>query len=386
MKLLFFLHHHKYKIFLCSLLIFIITISYLNYDSPAKIASPHQSITFTAKTGKDIELLNNQKAKKLLVSSESINPQSASQLLENSIYTYKNITDRAKYCRDIIKALCVNGYSEEAWSLIDQSAGQVRSFQLGAYFTYAVLSDTQALDKMKLLPYRSDVSTALFNYFERIGSAKSCDMLQGEGHRKAIDELEKFSRSQLKSHTLSAIFAGELYGANKDKQSILLDRAMKLRKEGILSHTAISEVIDAANAFNPFEKWSYLSSSLKETNGGRDSMTIREKLVKSMIYADSNKAMQQLSMRHDEQGMVDFSKGLREWISIDSTAAANWFKNNSSSFTTAQKTGASLAFFKAALDYQELESAKLWAESVEDAKLRETALKVVNARLKSQPN
>jgi hypothetical protein len=313
--------------------------------------------------------------------SGKIDPSEAKELLLSARDKFSDITERSKYCAEIIQRLCEAGYTAEAWELIDDGAGQVRNFELSAFFKRSGLSSSEALTKMGTLEYRTDYQVALNAYCSSLSIEKLQTLLSEDSSVKVIGDLAKQSKfPDLFSNALKIALESKFGEASKPELKELFGLAGSLSEKKVLSQSVFYELLSAADALDPFEKWD-LAAPVVGNDMAKSSEKIRNEIVESMIGENAPDAMSRMIKSPGEQGLVDVQTALAHWYEIDSAAATDWYYNQSPQLSAQQADGATLAFFSSAILHEEFDTAVQWAERIKDVKLREQAIKVAQNKL-----
>lgn len=290
-----------------------------------------------------------------------------------------NIDERSKACSDIIRDLCAGGLSNEAWELVEQMLpGQVRDVMLATFFESSQLDRLELQKKILELDDKLDIWVALGAYLSRFEIGTLSRVLKEDDFSSFYSQIVAKVKNANLSNILSGILQEQMTisGANRQRQLIEMGREMLVA--GYITSEGISSVLEKDTVSNAFEKWSIIleieSSKLDvESN-------IKNKAIGNMIKSDAPRALEQLMKDSGDKMIINVQKGVHEWTLLDSQGAFDWYAKNSSSISPEQRTAIISGFFKAAVDFKDYDVAHQWASQIPDQKLRDAALKVIEAR------
>ena len=311
----------------------------------------------------------------------TITPDEARKLLQDSKARYLNIDERSKECAEIIRQLCLSGYTEEAWEMINNDPGQVRNFQLTSFFTNADIDSNNALMLMQNLQYRIDFPIALSAYLERLDLEQLSEFVSSSENKETINHLANSSYRNLLSNSLSGALGGRIAAANTTKQLAIVEMASMLYQQNTINQECLLEAISNATSLDSFSKFEMLSAAVKSDAIISEATDARNRIIETMVRNDAEKSLNTIAGVRGEQGIIDMQFALNQWTKIDTKAAADWYSSNINKLDKNQQDGASLAFFKSALDYKEYDTALQWSERIVNLELRNNAKAIIqNAR------
>jgi hypothetical protein len=309
-----------------------------------------------------------------------INPAEVKRLLAAAVENMPDITQRSEYCGNLIRQLCLAGFSSEAWELIQASAGQVRNLEISAYFESSTLKDGKLLAKIRELDQPFDRGVAFDAFLSRFSSSEVQGFLSSSDFKKYLESMGPGFAVEL-SNSISSLLQGELIMSDGSNNGEILNVASKLHASKALTTDGLMEVIDRDRSTGPFDKWNVISGLKPSTGEGQ---AIRDRILNGMVKSDAVAAMSQILQSPGDQAMVDMQKITREWTKIDSRGAFEWYLNNAEAITKGQRSGIAMGFFKSALDIGEFDVARQWAERVEIPELRSGALKAIDTKTKTK--
>lgn len=307
-------------------------------------------------------------------SKDSITPDEAKTLLADA-KSLANAMERSARCIKVIERLCLAGYVDEAWAMIDENPGQVRSSELAKFFKCAGLSSLQLAEKVGNLPYKGEAASALRGYFSSLNSEQTAGLLQESTFKALISKLDDATPGILKK-TLAATLMGRVAfpGEPADKKQAV-EEAINYHSRGIIDDEGFAQVLKRDTSKDSFEKWSLVADAAVAPHPRSQAGELRKEIIEGMIGSDAPKALAQIALVPEEKGTGDLQIAIKKWGIVDSVAANSWFQANKTQLSDKQRDGAAVAFFQLALDFQETDGAKAWASQIADPVLRELALK-----------
>jgi hypothetical protein len=308
---------------------------------------------------------------------DPLNPREAENMLKAAQNNIPDIDERAGIAADVIKRLCLGGFTEEAWHLIESKPGQVRDFQLTAFFEYAQINTNEALAKMKDCSFNSDIQIAFSSYISRFELTEISDILMDSNYQSIFKELTTRSYPKLISNSVSMAFQNEINDASYSDQLNLLDQVMKFHSSGMLDNSGLARVVKLAKRISNEERWNIINSLDSHDN---EVKILRNEIIGDMIRRDANSALDLVIATAGPHRMQNTLTSVTQWIRIDPDAAGHWFAANRHSFDDQQHDGAVLGFFQSAMQYGDKESAELWMLELKNQSLKQKAVGVLNKR------
>jgi hypothetical protein len=184
-----------------------------------------------------------------------------------------------------------------------------------------------------------------------------------------IGTLERYAQPALKRGLWCYVARAEKHSGT---QSEAFREALELatRFEGLNRNNVgftlnfISEVYDIV----PFESWDALQQS-----GSLDSdPEFARKLAKQMASRDPKRALDTL-LEDEHPHAVQIESAFSEWLKLDVTAASAWYEGELPQLPPTVRDGASSAFVSNAVAHAELDTARQWADQIQDAQLKKKA-------------
>ena len=304
---------------------------------------------------------------------KGITPEEARKQLDVAL-GLSDVTQRSLAAISIIQKLCEAGYTEEAWELIEENPGQVRSSEIARYFKCAGLDTSAFLAKVSQLPYKGESASALRGYFSSLDSAAIQKLLDDSSFKEAIRELDKTSPGILQNSLAGSLMATVAFPGNYSSKTQALDAAKDLHAKGVLNDERYAQIIKADTSGDAFDKFSRLNAGIGDSPRQTEAGKLRKDLVERMVDSDAPRTLERLTSIKGVQGTVDTIVAIRKWGTLDSVEANEWFVNNSNKLSPIHKDAAILGFYRLSLDYNERETAEKWANQITDEGLKKNVL------------
>lgn len=327
-------------------------------------------------TGTKRNRAGNEKEKNPFNVPSNLTPAQASDLLGQAPQLFPNVYERSIYCCAILRSLCESGYSEEAWSMIEQNVGTLRRGQLSQFFASAQLSDAELLEKMRDDP--TELTASLRGYVRRFDASELKSLIQSGKLQNALGDLQK---SQIEGALVTALQLESTKAEKKDLAEIFKSAA-DLYNAKLMDERAFYDILNRKSVGDSFERWDLLESS--GFNGGGRDREFRNAMITGMIDNDADRAMEVLRRNTRGVDLGDLGSAMSTWLQNDSQAANTWYQKNQASFTPSQKNVISEANFSLALEFSELDTAQSWLNTISDSEMKTRLTQRLNeAREKS---
>ena len=304
---------------------------------------------------------------------EKMTPDKASLLIEQG-QSILDLEKRAIYCADIIRRLCDGGYTSEAWELINASPGQVRDYEISAFFENASLNEGELVGKLKLLGSKFEFVNGFSAYFDRYDLQKTRDFVLSSRFNDLIPEVKDRLGANGLSNVLDGILKREAIFSNAEKQRQILDFANELYSKNLIGKNVFLGAYGRDHSSDAFSRWDVVSKLVGDISKDSESSAAVNLVIKDMITSDANRAAISLTAASGDAGLNCFHAGIKEWATLDPTAANKWFMDNENKLPGSQRDAAAASFFKVSLDFGDKAVAKQWLDQIRDPDLRKTAL------------
>lgn len=308
---------------------------------------------------------------------EAINPDSARRLIDSFDSRNQDITERSRFAANLIKQLCENGFSREAFKLIDEGHGQIRKWQLSTYFEHANLPDRELLDMMTGLDFRSGKHVAFIGFVARCKPEQLAAMISSSD----VQEFLKFSKFSLDatSIALSTSLQSALAMVDKNHIDSILKVAEDLRGKGLLTPSDLVVIANHFNAGDAFSRWSLVESITSGAGVSDDVIAQKNQVLAAMVRADAPKAISKI-LESGDRAESDVGVIIDNWATIDSSGAAKWYQTNRATLSTQNRGFVAAAFSSIAMRSLDFDSARLWTAEVEDPKKQASIYQMIDAK------
>jgi hypothetical protein len=311
------------------------------------------------------------------LSGAKLNPGDAKALIERCELEVKDVSQRSSLCALIIGSLCKQGLTSEAWSLIDQSPGYVRSSEMYSFFMHSKsLSPDRISELVSGLSDPSDRGYAASG----LANGRPEILLQIDSSIIPGDSIEV-------SRTLANSISSKLLeDPNWEHGEDFLNRMMQLAAVGKLEAGSLLNVMNSAQFSNSFSQWSAISN-LADTFDAKSLEAVRVGLAKEMVVADAVKAMNVICT--DPSTMYSYpvlSGALTTMFKTDPAGASSWVATTLDHLepATSQRVISSLA--QIANQNLEFDTSRMWANKILNSDVRKQLLDQVSKREAEKAN
>lgn len=302
----------------------------------------------------------------------TITPATARDLLEQSKLEDTNIDTRAEKAWLIINLLCQNGYTREAWELIDPEQGEIRNKGLGGFFRDADLPKTELLALTENMS-DSDRSSSLFGYWSRFSPEEFAKLDMSETPIRSHREMGAFRRAI--EEVISQAYDPKNPEASKWLRHDALVKAVELANGGTFPYSDLKTILSKDPSKDGFTYWEAIknvSPELRATQtqgmnnyNGTDSMIIR-----AMAVQDPRRTMEMtLVPESHESKYIHIAMG--QWLEKDFTNADKWVQEHVADFTPDQQERTAVAYIRAQVARGEFEAAEKWLPYIKNEKWRD---------------
>ena len=297
---------------------------------------------------------------------QQLNPGLAKRLIEESFELYPGMVERASYLANIIQALCESGYCEEAWNMIDQHAGMIRSFQITQFFKSSNLDHEVLFAKMRGIPENN--SAAINGFFSRFDPDELMNLLKSDLGNNIGRMSSNFN---IKSAISSSLMLSLSNTPNSEHHRII-GSIFDFHQQGLIDERDVYLIINRNSIGTPFERWEYLESIHISDQHALD---MRKSLIRNMVGLNAVEAMDVLM----KSNVIDFKSGVDEWIHNDPTAAASWYERNRNHIEPVYRNAVAESGFDLAISYRDFDVASQWMMQVTDDDLRSKLVEKIQA-------
>jgi hypothetical protein len=312
-----------------------------------------------------------KRATRASISSAMLTPSQAREKMERA-RLIPNISQRAKECRDIISLLCGSGYDTEAWEMMTTDPGKVRNSEIDAYFRSVDLTFEQFSLKLDELSHKGESLQALGGYL----SSKNLDEALAliEKKSEAMKQLPGVFPNDLKI-AITGFLLNKLTGAegNKNDPVKVVQLAVDLHNNQSLDDYGLAVVLQKDPTRDHFQKYQALAGAVANSGPDEQAATIRNELIRDMIFQNADQAMRSILSFQGEKGLHDLTTAINRYESIEPVRATQWFNENRASLSPQQQDAVSLGFFNVAMKESEQPGAESWLNQIQDPVIRKSA-------------
>lgn len=320
----------------------------------------------------------------------SITPESAKALLERSKTEDTNIDVRAEKAWLVINLLCQNGFTREAWDLIDPEQGEVRNKGLGGFFRDADLPKGELLALMDVMS-ASDRSSSLFGYWSRFTPEEFAKLDMTETPIRSSREMGAFRRAV--EEVIAQAFDPKNPEASKWIRHDALVKAVELANGGTFPYSDIKTILSKDPSKDGFAYWEaikHVSPEIRATQtqgmnnyNGTDSMIIR-----AMAVQDPQRTME-MTLVPDSHESKYIHIAMGQWLEKDFTNADTWVKGRIAGFNEDQQERTAVAYIRAQVARGEYGEAESWLHYIKNDKWKDAvawhAMEIQKHRARNAP-
>lgn len=309
-------------------------------------------------------------------------PESAADRLAKFMAGHPNINERCDFVKQLITELCSEGRDEEAYALIDPNSGQLRAIGMFSFYSSARLDKNRLMGMVKREAFH-DLLPAFHGYMRGFG----IDQLKAEAESSRLADFRRERGADMPSDliecAIAETLASRLAEAGHLESLDAIKLASDLAEDGAIKSYQIYEIVGKDKNLDPFEKWEFLKpiDPMDAQQGDQAiKVKIREKLIDSMIRADGGKAMGEILNHQSPSQASDVTAAVRVWNALDPAGVTGWFQQNQSILSPGGKTLVATTLSTVAAEYGEFDSARQWANQIQDPLGRAEALKLVDEK------
>ena len=306
----------------------------------------------------------------------AITPEVARNLLERSKVEIKGIRDRARFSSSVMASLCKQGYSAEAWELIESNSGAVRELEIGTVFQYGKEPLSSLASKLETLVDPAERMQAL----RALISSRPTEIANIDFNEITMTSPQ--DKIAVVSGILSIISASN--GPNATATDIsntqaLLQKSVDLVRDRKLDVENLIKILNNDVTGDAFNQWS-LMDGLKKGVEPKDLDRLRATVVPNMIRTDADKSMNLICSDPTTKYSVPvISSAINSMYEYDPQQANVWVTTHLSSLdpATGQRIVASVA--QVSMRNGEYDTAKQWANQLLSPTVKQQVLDQINA-------
>lgn len=289
----------------------------------------------------------------------ALTPSKAKELLERDRQEETNSEIRAKNAARIIGQLCRNGFTNEAWGLIEADPGIVREKALGGFFQEAALPEDELISRLSALQKKERV-VGLVGYWERFEPESFVGMDLGKFGLHTTED--RVALRQTFESMLAKAFDSSNPEVGKLARQDLLKFAVDQTNAGLLVFSDIGKILQKDSSKDGFAYWDALVRIDPALRQGQDSLKGTDALIiQAMTVQDPERT---LNMTLTE-GTPARGKGyvaLEKWLTQDFNKAEEWYHRNAD---RADPDSSAVAFMRACATRGDFQTALDWYEKIQ---------------------
>jgi hypothetical protein len=307
-------------------------------------------------------------------------PIDAQKLLERIKAEITSTTDRAKLSCCVLRALCAQGYSTEAWALIDQNPGVLRDMEIGTVF----LTSKETLD-------------SLVHRLNELSDPKErSQALQGIIHSRPLEiinldfgsiTLGSTSEKNAVAQAIATMIAG-YPGSPPDPATsrLLLEKSIDLLKTHNLDAVQLAIILDQDTVNNVYDQWKLLAE-IKDSVTPKELERLQSTVVPNMIASDADRSMALICSDPSTKYSVPIlSRAVEKMYNDDPQNANTWITTNLP--TLDPRTGQRIigCVAQVAIRSGEYNTAQQWANQLLNPDVKKQVVGQIEAAQKPKVN
>ena len=289
----------------------------------------------------------------------TLTPERAREMLEFDKLNEPNLQVRAERAWRIINQLCQNGYSQEAWSMIDGDPGIVRQHSINGFFRDANMPKSELLGLLDSLE-KKDRATGLSGYWDRFAPEEFVRLNMSEFEIRSPEE--KAALRQSLEAMIGRAFDSDNPEIGKVIRQDLLNLAADQIGLGVFAYSDIGKMLGQDPSKDGFAYYEALQRVDPAYRRNQDTLKGTDaQVVRAMVTQDPQRTM---DMTLAEGSWVK-GKGyvaLEKWVTMDYRAAEDWYRRNEGK---ADRDSSAVAFMRACDTLGRLDEALQWYARIE---------------------
>lgn len=309
----------------------------------------------------------------------ALTPDIARKLISDFAAENKDLNSRAGFAQGVIKELCESGYSREAWELIDPGNGIVRNFGLSSFFANADLPPAELLEKIANVS-TNDMFTCFSGFLNRYPPDQLSTLLESPEMNRFYSAVGDDLKAVNVKTAVSGVLQRNMNMMEPEKRGGTYELARDLDSKGLLEPHDFILIVQRYSNKNIFDQWEDIKNV--DLNGSSRSIVKKQRrsMLSAMVTEDAPAAVKNILTNDGERVGDDLAWALDSWTNLDSQGAADWYKSNQTSFSGKQRELVSSSFAEAAISSLEFDSARQWAERIENPDTRNKTLEKVEQK------
>ena len=291
-----------------------------------------------------------------------LNPESAKEMLERNKLEITNVEERAEKAWHIINQLCLNGFTGEAWELIDKDAGAVRQKGLGAFFRDADLPKSEILARLNELQ-TGDRSASLYGYWSRFSPEEFGKLDMSEFPLKSGFETGGFRR--VIGDLLAESYDPSNPEASRAVRAEVLAKVAEQMNAGMLGYGELAMIIQKDKSLDGFLYWEMTKKVDDQFKQGQRSFDGPDaQIIRLMAAQDPEKTLGMASTPGTKEHS-HYHIALMAWLNKDYKGGEAWYNQHSSSLSEEDRDRSAVAFARANVEAGNHDTGEQWIGKIQ---------------------
>lgn len=288
-------------------------------------------------------------------------------MLERDRLEEKNIEVRAEKAWRIISRLCQNGFTAEAWEMIESDPGEVRQKSLNGFFRDAAVPKAELLGMLDGLE-KKERAAGLSGYWDRFAPEEFVHLDMNDFPIKSPEE--KIALRQSFQAMIAQAFDPNHPDVGKAVRQELLNLAADQVNRSVFSYGDLGKMIQQDPSKDGFAYWEALVRVDPEMKKGQDSLKGTDaQVIRAMTTQDPERTLNMTLV----EGSAARGKGyvaLEKWLTQDYRRAEEWYQRNrdkadaDSSAVAFMRACATLGDYQKALDWYAVIQNESWQKGI----------------------
>lgn len=306
-------------------------------------------------------------------------PELARKLLERTKVEIKGIQDRARISSSIMMALCKQGYSAEAWELIDSNPGDLRELEIGTIFQYSLEPLNTLASKLETLVEPMERMQAL----RALVDQRPTEIINFDFSKISI--MSPQDKIAIASGIMAAMKESGSTPGSIDTSEALLGKVVNLVNEHKLDASNLSTILNNDFSIDAFRRWEILDG-LKDGIEKSEVERIYADVVPNMIRSDVDKTMDLISSNPSSKYSVPIiSRAITTMYEADPQYANSWVTTHLPTLDPATGQRVVVRVAQVAIKNGEFETARQWANHLLNAGVKQQVLDQIEAAQTPKP-
>lgn len=332
---------------------------------PARPTSNRTTFSLNKEEGR--RLYGSASDKAWLQISGSLTPSAAREMLERDRLEEKNIEVRAEKAWRIINQLCQNGFSKEAWEMIEPDPGVVRQKSLNGFFRDSGMPKAELMGMLDGLE-KKDRAMGLSGYWDRFAPEEFVRLDMNDFEIRSPEE--KAALRQSLEAMIAQAFDRDNPEIGKGVRQELLNMAADQVNGGVFAYSDFGKMIQQDPSKDGFAYWDAMARVDPDLRKGQDTLKGADaQVIRAMTTQDPERTLNMTLV----DGSVARGKGyvaLEKWLTQDYRKAEEWYQRNrdkadaDSSAVAFMRACATLGEYQKALDWYAVIKSEGWQKGI----------------------